>query len=485
MGLYVDIEKRMGDFHLEVQFQAERETLALLGASGCGKSVTLKCVAGILTPDKGRITLDGVTLFDSAARIDLPPQKRRVGYLFQQYALFPNMTVRQNIAAAVRDRKTRTAATEEKLRQFQLEAVADLRPAQLSGGQQQRCALARILASEPGAILLDEPFSALDSYLKYQLELELWETLSAFPGPVVWVSHDRGEVLRNCPKVCVMDHGRSQAVRPMADLMARPGTEAAARLSGCENFADAAPQGDRVHLPAWGVTLACEQQREELVSDRSAYLEMLGKLTGTELDDMTLIIPDEDEALCGNAEVSRPEIALYDAQMLQNEAQLHQINSKISPKFNISIQGGIGRPGLNILKNTFQPYYTAGIRMSWDIGALYTRKDEKRKLDAKMRSIESDRETFMFNTSLNAMQMRNEIDKARALLEKDREIIALQASIREAGEEQYRNGVISMSDLMTRIDDEYKARTSESIHRIQLLMAIYDLKNCLGYPTGK
>ena len=231
--------------------------------------------------------------------------------------------------------------------------------------------------------------------------------------------------------------------------------------------------------------LNCEQQREELVSDRSAYLEMLGKLTGTELDDMTLIIPDEDEALCGNAEVSRPEIALYDAQMLQNEAQLHQINSKISPKFNISIQGGIGRPGLNILKNTFQPYYTAGIRMSWDIGALYTRKDEKRKLDAKMRSIESDRETFMFNTSLNAMQMRNEIDKARALLEKDREIIALQASIREAGEEQYRNGVISMSDLMTRIDDEYKARTSESIHRIQLLMAIYDLKNCLGYPTGK
>ena len=257
MGLYVDIEKRMGDFHLEVQFQTERETLALLGASGCGKSVTLKCVAGILTPDKGRITLDGVTLFDSAAKIDLPPQKRRVGYLFQQYALFPNMTVRQNIAAAVRDRKTRTAATEEKLRQFQLEAVADLRPAQLSGGQQQRCALARILASEPGAILLDEPFSALDSYLKYQLELELWETLSAFPGPVVWVSHDRGEVLRNCPKVCVMDHGRSQAVRPMADLMARPGTEAAARLSGCENFADAAPQGDRVHLPAWGVTLAC------------------------------------------------------------------------------------------------------------------------------------------------------------------------------------------------------------------------------------
>ena len=257
MSLYVDIEKTMGDFHLEVRFEAERETLALLGASGCGKSVTLRCVAGILTPDKGRITLDGATLFDSAAKIDLPPQRRRVGYLFQQYALFPNMTVRQNIAAAVRDRRARTAATEEKLRQFQLEAVADLRPGQLSGGQQQRCALARILASEPGAILLDEPFSALDSYLKYQLELELWETLSSFPGPVVWVSHDRGEVLRNCPRVCVMDRGRTQGVRPMADLMARPGTEAAARLSGCENFTDAVPQDRTVVLPAWGVSLRC------------------------------------------------------------------------------------------------------------------------------------------------------------------------------------------------------------------------------------
>ena len=257
MGLYVEIEKAMGDFHLEVQFEAERETLALLGASGCGKSVTLRCVAGILTPDRGRIMLDGVPLFDSAAKIDLPPQKRRVGYLFQQYALFPNMTVRQNISAAVRNRRARASAAAEKLRQFQLESVADLRPAQLSGGQQQRCALARILASEPGAILLDEPFSALDSYLKHQLEWELWETLSSFPGPVIWVSHDRGEVLRNCPRVCVMDHGRSQGVRSMGELMARPGTEAAARLSGCENFADVIPQGDSVALPEWGVILSC------------------------------------------------------------------------------------------------------------------------------------------------------------------------------------------------------------------------------------
>ena len=257
MALSVDIQKQLGDFRLEVRFEAGDETLALLGASGCGKSVTLKCVAGILTPDEGHIQLDGVTLYDSAARIDLPPQRRRMGYLFQQYALFPNMTVRQNIAAAVRDKSRRQTEVAEKLRQFQLEAVADQKPGQLSGGQQQRCALARILASEPKAILLDEPFSALDSYLKYQLELELADTLGGFPGTVLWVSHDRGEVFRNCRRVCVMDRGRSQPVTTLEELFRSPGTEAAARLSGCKNYADARPTGDAVSLPDWGLTLSC------------------------------------------------------------------------------------------------------------------------------------------------------------------------------------------------------------------------------------
>ena len=259
MALSVDIQKQLGDFRLEVRFEAGDETLALLGASGCGKSVTLKCVAGILTPDEGHIQLDGVTLYDSAARIDLPPQRRRVGYLFQQYALFPNMTVRQNIAAAVRDKTRRKAAVAEKLRQFQLEAVADQKPGQLSGGQQQRCALARILASEPKAILLDEPFSALDSYLKYQLELELSDLLRSFGGTVLWVSHDRGEVFRNCRRVCLLEDGRSAPVREMAQLMADPGTVSAARLSGCKNFAPVlpGPESGTVEVPCWGLRLRC------------------------------------------------------------------------------------------------------------------------------------------------------------------------------------------------------------------------------------
>lgn len=257
MALDVEIRKKLGNFQLEVQFSAGSEILALLGASGCGKSVTLKCIAGILTPDEGRIVLDGKVLFDSARRVNLPPQRRQVGYLFQQYALFPHMSVRQNIMAAVRDRRRRTQQAQTLLRRFQLDTVADLRPAQLSGGQQQRCALARILASEPGAILLDEPFSALDSYLKAQLELELSQTLEVFSGPVIWVSHDQGEVFRNCRRVCVMDRGRSQAPDTLEHLFRCPGTEAAARLCGCRNFSDARPEGNSVLLPQWGLRLAC------------------------------------------------------------------------------------------------------------------------------------------------------------------------------------------------------------------------------------
>lgn len=227
--------------------------------------------------------------------------------------------------------------------------------------------------------------------------------------------------------------------------------------------------------------LNCEQQREELLKDRQAYLTMLEKFTGMSLDGQEFIVPDADTDFMMRDTISRPEIGLYDAQLRQQEAMIRQLDTKISPQFSLSLQGGIGRPGLNILKNSFQPYWTAGLRMSWDIGALYTRKDEKRKLDAQIRKIESDKETFIFNTGLDATQMMGAIDKARSLLEKDRQIIALRESIRVSGEEQYRNGVITMTDLMSRIDDEYNAKVAESIHRIQLLMAIYDLKTCVGY----
>ena len=140
MSLYVDIEKRLGAFRLQSKFEVADETLALLGASGCGKSVTLKCIAGIVTPDRGRIVLNGRVLFDSEKRTDLTPQQRRVGYLFQQYALFPNMTVEQNILCGIRagSRSEKRALAAEKIRMFRLESLEKKHPAQLSGGQQQR-----------------------------------------------------------------------------------------------------------------------------------------------------------------------------------------------------------------------------------------------------------------------------------------------------------------------------------------------------------
>lgn len=260
MTLTARIRKRYGDFRLDVDFSASGgEALALLGASGCGKSVTLKCIAGIDRPDSGRIELDGRVLFDREAEIDLPPQQRRIGFLFQQYALFPNMTVEQNIAVCLRhlDKAGRLARTRELLSMLRLEGLARLYPRQLSGGQQQRTALARILAAKPQAILLDEPFSALDSFLKWQLEEELRDTLSAFPGPVLWVSHDRGEVYRNCRRVCVLDAGKSSPVMDMAELITNPGTVSAARLSGCQNDVPVrpGPAPGLVDIPDWGITL--------------------------------------------------------------------------------------------------------------------------------------------------------------------------------------------------------------------------------------
>ena len=257
MRLSVDIRKDFGPFRLDAAFTADSDAVTgLLGASGCGKSVTLKCIAGILTPDEGRIQLDGQVLYDSAARINLSPQRRRVGYLFQSYALFPHMTVAQNIAAGARDRTGRRETVEKLVRAFHLEGQERKYPRQLSGGQQQRAALARILANEPRALLLDEPFSALDSYLKWQVELELLELLGKFEGPVLFVTHSRDEVRRLCSQVCVLDQGRSQPMQPVEELFEAPRTLSACLLSGCKNVSRARPlPGGRVEALDWGMTL--------------------------------------------------------------------------------------------------------------------------------------------------------------------------------------------------------------------------------------
>ena len=260
MALCVDIEKTLGSFHLKVKFEAENNVLALLGASGCGKSMTLKCIAGIETPDKGRIVLDGVTLFDSGARVNLPPQKRRVGYLFQQYALFPNMTVAQNIACGVREKKDARVRVAEMISAMHLEGMEHKKPHQLSGGQQQRAALARILVNQPEVLLLDEPFSALDSHLRFQLESEVRSAIRRFGKTVLLVSHNRDEVFRLSDAIAIMNGGAIEAIGEKKAVFADPETVGGAILTGCKNVARLEKRGERLaHIPDWGVTLETDR----------------------------------------------------------------------------------------------------------------------------------------------------------------------------------------------------------------------------------
>jgi len=263
MSLLVDIRKDLGGFLLDVHFTAENGVTTMLGASGCGKSLTLKCIAGIEKPDEGRIVLDGETLFDSEKKINLPPQKRHVGYLFQNYALFPNMTVRQNILCGLSREKDRAKKEErlyELLRMMRLEGLEEHKPSQLSGGQQQRTALARILVSDPRVLLLDEPFSALDGHLRDSLKVELRDVLERFGREVLMVTHDRTEAYNMSARIAVMDRGSFLTVKTPKELFADPGSVQACILTGCKNIAPAKKSGEHeVEVPDWGVRLQTKQ----------------------------------------------------------------------------------------------------------------------------------------------------------------------------------------------------------------------------------
>ena len=269
MSLEVEIEKRFAGFTLRAQFTAQDTATAILGASGCGKSMTLRCIAGIVKPDKGRIVLDGVPLFDSEKKIDLPPQQRGVGLLFQNYALFPNMTVEQNILCGLHnqpDRAKRRAACAEMIRALRLEGLEKRLPAALSGGQQQRVALARILAAKPKILMLDEPFSALDSYLREQVEGEVGALLAACPGPALLVTHNRDEAYRLCREMIVMDGGRVLRAGETKAVFADPRSCTAARLTGCKNILPCVKAGPHsVRLAGWEAELHLAAEVPEAV----------------------------------------------------------------------------------------------------------------------------------------------------------------------------------------------------------------------------
>lgn len=263
MSLSVDIRKKFGVFTLETQFEHERGIIGFLGASGCGKSMTLKCIAGIETPDAGRIVLNGVTLFDSKKKINRRPQERKVGYLFQNYSLFPNMTIWQNIMCGLwreKGQQNKAETIRKIMKKMMLEGLEGRKPSQLSGGQQQRVALARILVNKPEILLLDEPFSALDSYLKVQLETETKDILREYDRDCILVSHSRDEIYRMCDTLAIVDQGRILGTGLTQNLFRNPISRQGAFLTGCKNIVEAEKRSEHeVFVQEWGVTFVTEQ----------------------------------------------------------------------------------------------------------------------------------------------------------------------------------------------------------------------------------
>ena len=219
MSLSAAVKKKFKNFSMDVTLHTDGEPLGVLGASGCGKSMTLKCIAGIEHPDSGVIALNNQLLYDSEQKICISPQKRRIGYLFQNYALFPHMTVKNSIAAGVRGTREEIAGrVADMMKLLHLEGLEERYPAQLSGGQQQRVALARILAYDPEVLLLDEPFSALDTYLREKLLDQIDELLDIYHGEVILVTHNPREIYKLCSRILVMGNGGVLMEGPVSEI---------------------------------------------------------------------------------------------------------------------------------------------------------------------------------------------------------------------------------------------------------------------------
>jgi molybdate transport system ATP-binding protein len=261
MSLLVNIKKKLKGFELNVSFETKGEYLGILGASGSGKSMTLKCIAGIETPDEGKIVLNGKVLFDSQKKINLKPQQRNIGYLFQNYALFPHMTVEENIGIGlVGSKKERDQKVSKMINSFHLQGLEKKYPNKLSGGQQQRVAMARCIAYKPDVLLLDEPFSALDSYLKEKLQTEVLEMVKLYNGEVLMVTHSRDEVYKFCRNLAIIDKGSSILIGDTKEIFNEPRFLQAARLTGCKNISKCdflSPH--KLHAVDWDIILETEK----------------------------------------------------------------------------------------------------------------------------------------------------------------------------------------------------------------------------------
>lgn len=266
MPIRIEIRKQLKEFSLDVSLQADGGVLGILGASGSGKTMTLGCVAGTVRPDEGVIVLNEKTLFDSGKKINLPPRERKIGFLFQNYALFPHLTVEENIGFGIRNgrgsagkdksREKEKKVVSELLERFHLEPLRRRYPSQISGGQQQRTAIARALAPKPDILLLDEPLSALDEHLRAQMMKELKEFLTGFEGNVIYVTHNMEEAYALCDRLTIFQNGRAEAVADRETFFLTPPSAETARITGCKNVLSAKKAGSgSVTLKDTGLTL--------------------------------------------------------------------------------------------------------------------------------------------------------------------------------------------------------------------------------------
>jgi molybdate transport system permease protein len=262
MPLEVQIKKQFPNFALDVSFTAGDEPLGILGPSGAGKTILLRCIAGLEQPDRGRIHLNGRVLLDTEKRIRIPARDRRVGLLFQHYALFPNRTVAENVAFGLHDlpREDQSGRLAALLERTHAQGLEQRFPRELSGGEQQRVALARALAIEPEALLLDEPLSALDTHLRSQIETQLHETFAAYRRPALLVTHNVEEAYRLGEQLLVIARGRVAASGAKEEIFRHPPSLEVAQLTGCKNFSRVRPVSDHVlEATDWGCRLAVSQ----------------------------------------------------------------------------------------------------------------------------------------------------------------------------------------------------------------------------------
>lgn len=255
MGLEINVVKNLPGFGLDVSLSAERGIIGILGASGSGKSMLLRCISGLIKPDSGRISMNGKTFFDNENRINLPPKDRKIGFLFQNYALFPHMTIGENIAFGLEglSKEVKGQKVMELMSKFRLMGLEDRHPHEISGGQQQRVALARAMAVEPEILLLDEPFSALDNHLKNHMIKEMLEFLKEFQGIALFVTHNMEEAYRLTQSIAVLNAGKLDAFGPKRNLFQRPVSLETAKITGCKNLSRGHFQGNQeIMVPQWG-----------------------------------------------------------------------------------------------------------------------------------------------------------------------------------------------------------------------------------------